>query len=448
MESLIAVLEDEHRMAEVLAMVLRRDGHTVETFNEPERCLDALESGGFDLLMTDLKMPGMDGVEVLRRAKAMRPDLPVILVTAHATVKTAIAAMREGAFDYVQKPFANEACRALVARALEVTRLARENRRLRGELLARYGLDHIVAESEGMRRVLDLAQRAARSTATVLISGASGTGKEVVARAIHVHSDRVGGPFIAVNCKAFASGVVESELFGHERGAFTGADRGREGIFERAHGGTLFLDEIGEVGDDFQAKLLRVLQEREVQRVGAQAPRKIDVRVLAATNRDLAAEVQSGGFREDLYYRLAVVPLHVPPLAERPADVLPLARVFLERAANNQGRAVHAWTPEVEAWLQRHGWPGNVRELENTIERGVVLALGEVIELSDLTLGPPSAQPEGAQLSLQQHLDRAAVQRIRAALEESRGVRVEAARALGVERTTLYRLMQKYGIEA
>ncbi len=445
MRATLAILDDEHRTAEALAMVLRRDGHEVLTFTRPGDCLMVLEDEGFDLLLTDLRMPELDGVEVLRRAREVRPDLPVILVTAHATVQTAVAALRQGAFDYVQKPFDNDACRALVARALEVTRLSRENRYLRSELRQRYSLDRLVAVSAEMRAALDLASRAARSKATVLVTGESGTGKEVVARLIHVHSDRVGGPFVAANCKAFASGVLESELFGHERGAFTGAERARPGLFERADGGTLFLDEIGEVGDHFQAKLLRVLQEREVQRVGGGAPRPVDVRVVAATHRDLRARIDSGHFREDLYFRLAVIPVLVPPLRERPDDVLPLARAFLERCNEEQGRDLRGWTEEAERWLLSHDWPGNVRELENTIERGVVLARGDRLELAELRVdGPAAAVPEQ---TLQGHLDTAARAHIRGTLAAVGGKRVEAARRLGVERRTLYRLMQKYGIE-
>ncbi|MEZ4463435.1 MAG: sigma-54 dependent transcriptional regulator [bacterium] len=391
-------------------------------------------------------MPDLDGVEVLRRARALDPALPVILITAHADVPTAIAAMREGAFDYVQKPFDNDACRALVRRALDLTRLVRENRVLRAELKARYALDDLVAVSDEMVATLDLARRAARSNVTVLITGESGTGKEVIARAIHVHSDRMARPFVAVNCKAFAEGVVESELFGHERGAFTGADRARPGVFEQAEGGTLFLDEIGEVGPDFQARLLRVLQEREVRRVGADRARPVDVRVLAATNRDLQAEVRAGRFREDLYFRLAVIPIQIAPLRDRRADILPLARAFLVRMNAAQGRALTGWTEEVERWLVTHAWPGNVRELWNTLERGVVLARTEVIALGDLLIGATS--PAGpADEPLAAHLDRHAAEHIRATLLAVGGTRVEAARRLGVDRTTLYRLMQKYGID-
>ncbi len=441
----LAILDDEERMAEVLAMVLRRAGHEVVTHHHPRALLEALDDESYDLLLTDLKMPDIDGLEVLRRVKARFPEMPVVLLTAHGTVSTAVAAMKEGAYDYLEKPVDNDACRAVVARALELTRLSRENRYLRRHVRQELGLHEIVAESDAMKRVLDLVARAARSTATVVVSGESGTGKEVVARAIHVESDRVAEPFLAVNCKAFASGVLESELFGHEKGAFTGAQSARAGVFERAEGGTLFLDEIGEVGDDFQAKLLRVVQEREVQRVGADQAKPFDVRIVSATNRDLQDEVAAGRFREDLYFRLAVIPIHIPPLRDRRKDVLPLARSFFMRLCRDHGRRVAGWTDEVTDWLVSHDWPGNVRELENTLERGVVLCRGDRIELDDLVLPVRRAHEEGP-LPLQAHLDRAAKARIEEALEAARGVRVEAAAALGVERTTLYRLMKRYGI--
>jgi len=449
----IALLDDEARLVEILAMVLRREGYDVLGFTDPLAALAALESRDFDLLVTDLKMPGVDGLEVLRRARKSSPELPVILITAHATVPTAVAALREGAFDYVQKPFDNEELRALVKRALEVTRLARENRYLRAELRTRYSLDAVVAESPRLREALELARRAAASRSTVLVTGESGTGKELVARAVHYHSERVGGAFVAVNCKALAPGVLESELFGHERGAFTGAERAKPGLFERADGGTLFLDEIGEVESGFQTKLLRVLQERRTQRVGGSEEKPIDVRIVAATNRDLRAEIAAGRFREDLYFRLAVIPIHLPPLRERREDVLPLAVHFLARWNRELGRSVAGWTPEVERWLLAHDWPGNVRELENAIERGVVLARGDRIGFDDLLVDEPGEEPRpGASpdatggASLQEFLDAAATERIRCVLEQTGGKRVEAARRLGIDRATLYRLMRRYGI--
>jgi DNA-binding NtrC family response regulator len=445
----VVLLDDEPRMVEAMAMVLRREGLEVERFTVASEALAHLASEPCDLLVTDLRMPGHDGLEVLQRVKAVAPEVPVVLVTAHATVENAIEAMRRGAFDYLTKPFANEDLVATVRRALELSRLERENRHLRAQVRERFGVEGMIAVSAAMSSVLELARRAARSASTVLITGESGTGKELVARAIHYQSPRVGQPFVAVNCKALAESVLESELFGHERGAFTGADRLRRGLFEQAHGGTLFLDEIGEVGGDFQGKLLRVLEQRTLRRVGGDADVPVDVRLVAATNRQLKEEVERGAFRDDLYYRLAVVRIHLPPLRERRDDVVPLARHFLDRFREELASPVRDWSPRVEEWLLRHDWPGNVRELENTIERGVVLALGERLELDDL-LDPESgdgAAPEGAPRGLNEFLQRAAAERIREELARAGGVRVEAARRLGIDRVTLYRLLKRYGID-
>ncbi len=449
MSARIAVVDDERRMVDILTMVLRREGYRVEAFQDGARALTALAEQPFDLLVTDLRMPEPDGLAVLRGAQEVDPDLPVILITAHGTVSSAIEAIKRGAFDYVEKPFDNDELKALVKRALDMTRLTRENRYLRSELRSRYSIDQIVAASEAMREVLDRARRAARSPSTVLLTGESGTGKELIARALHYHSDRVGGPFVAVNCKSLAPGVLESELFGHERGAFTGADRARRGLFEQAHGGTLFLDEIGEIGLDFQATLLRVLQERSVRRVGGERNLAVDVRIVAATNRDLRAEVAAGRFREDLYFRIAVIPIHIPPLRERPDDVIPLARHFLGKWNAELGREMSGWEDAVERYLLSHDWPGNARELENALERGMVLARGDRIELDDLRLGPEetdAAPGASTAQGLREFLDAAAAERIRAALEATGGRRAEAAASLGVDRTTLYRLMRKYEI--
>ncbi len=451
MRARIAVLDDEARMAEVIAMVLRREGHEVEPFRDGALALAALRERPFDLLLTDLRMPAPDGLAVLRDALAIDRELPVILITAHGSVSSAIEAIRHGAYDYVEKPFDNDALKALVQRALDWTRLSRENRYLRSELRSRHSIDQIVAVSDAMRDALDRARRAAKSPATVLVTGESGTGKELIARAVHYHSDRVGQPFVAVNCKSLAAGVLESELFGHERGAFTGAERAKSGLFEQANGGTLFLDEIGEVDTAFQAKLLRVLQERSLRRVGGDASREVDVRVVAATNRDLRAEVASGRFREDLYFRLAVIPIHLSPLRERREDVVPLARHFLAKWNAELGRNVRGWSDEVEAWLLRHPWPGNARELENAIERGVVLTRADLLAIDDLLIdaqdGASVAPAEESAAGLRAFLDGAAAERVRAVLAETGGRRVEAAARLGVDRTTLYRLMRKFGIE-
>jgi len=443
----IAVLDDEARLVAILEMVLRRGGYEVEGFSEPEAALAALAARRFDLLLSDLKMPGLDGLGVLEKLREVDPEIPVVMMTAHATIPTAVQAVRLGAFDYVEKPFDNAALLALVARALDHSRLARENRYLRSELASRHGSAAIVAESGAMQRVLDVVRRAARSDATVLVSGESGTGKELVARAVHVQSDRVGGPFVAVNCKALAPGVLESELFGHERGAFTGAERARAGLFERAERGTLFLDEIGETSPEFQAKLLRALQEKKVVRVGGSEERALDFRVVAATNRDLKREVEAGRFREDLYFRLAVIPIHLAPLRERREDVIALARHFFVRAVADREPALEGWSPEVEAFLLRHPWPGNARELENAIERGVALARGPRIELEDLLLdgepGPAAGATSDSAQPLAGWLDQQAAERIKETLAASGGSRAEAARRLGVDRTTLWRWMQR-----
>jgi DNA-binding NtrC family response regulator len=447
----VLIIDDEERMGQIIAMALAREGHGCHTFTSAEAALSYLDGHPADVVVSDLKMPGMDGLEVLRRVAASPDAPPVVLVTAHGTVSTAVAAMRDGAFDYITKPFDNDDLRAVVGRALEMGRLRRENRNLRREVGRRYGPDAVVAESPPMRELLGMLERVAPSKATVLVQGESGTGKELVARMLHYWSNRVGGPFVAVNCKAFAEGVLESELFGHVRGAFTGAAGDRTGCFERAAGGTLFLDEIGEITPDFQAKLLRVLQESEVQRVGAEAPVAVDVRVVTATNRDLRAEVAAGRFREDLFFRLNVIPVQLAPLRDRREDILPLAEHFLGLYCREENRELR-FSPECAAALESHPWRGNVRELENAIERAVVLARGPEIDAADFLLDSTpaaTARPQGiagGSLSLRDHLDRATAERIREALSDAGGNRGEAANALGIERTTLYRMMKRLGI--
>jgi DNA-binding NtrC family response regulator len=443
----VLIVDDEARMVEVVAMVLGRVGYDCVSCSSAAQALEVLDARDVDVIVTDWKMPEMDGFQLLRQVRERQPNLPVIFMTAYGDIPSAVAAMREGAFDYVTKPFDNDELRGLVARALELTQLHRENRYLRQEVKSRYAPDAIVAESSHSKELLALVRRAAPSRAQVLIQGESGTGKELIARLLHFWSDRVGAPFLPVNCKAFAEGVLESELFGHEKGAFTGAAAARAGCFERAHGGTLFLDEIAEVSTDFQAKLLRVLQDGEVLRVGGSQPRAIDVRVVAATNLVLRDEIAAGRFREDLFFRLNVIPVQLAPLRERREDILPLARHFLARHGAEAGRTL-ALGAEAESALLAHAWPGNVRELENAIERAVVLARGTTITPEDLLLedhaSPRSPLPDGG--SLQDSLDQAAAARIRQALDAARGQRAEAARALGIDRTTLYRLMKRLAL--
>jgi DNA-binding NtrC family response regulator len=454
MDAKILIVDDESRMAEVIAMALTRSGHTAAIATSGADALEAFDRAPADLVITDWKMPGMDGVELLKALKQKAPSLPVILITAHADVPSAVAAMREGAFDYVTKPFDNDELRAVVHRALEMSALLRENHDLRKELLGltgQFSVDGVVAVSKKSRDMLALVHRVAGSNATVLVLGESGTGKEIVARLVHYQSSRVGRPFVAVNCKAFAEGVLESELFGHEKGAFTGASSSRAGCFERADGGTLFLDEIGEVSIDFQAKLLRVLETREVLRVGGSRAKPIDVRIVAATNRPLKEEVQKGRFREDLYFRLNVIPIQLAPLRERREDILPLAEHFLERHHRRSGSARLILGKEAAEILVAHDWPGNVRELENAIERAVVLARSEEIQPEDLLLEAPGAEaeaPDDEPGTLQAHLDRTAEKKIRAALAVAHDQKNEAARALGIDRTTLYRWMKRLGMKA
>ncbi|MEC9396712.1 MAG: sigma-54 dependent transcriptional regulator, partial [Myxococcota bacterium] len=347
----------------------------------------------------------------------------------------------------VPPPSHNAAGRVPAPRALPPPRLVRENHYLRAELRERYRLDNLIVASDAMRQTFELAHRAARSRATVLVWGESGTGKEVVARSIHYHSDRVGKPFVAVNCKAFAQGVLESELFGHKKGAFTGATQDRRGVFERASGGTIFLDEIGEVDMGFQTKLLRVFQEYEVQPVGSEHAIPVDVRLVVATNKNLQEEVAQGRFREDLYFRLAVIPIHLPPLRERRADILPLARHFLKRWSQELGRKTMSWSDEVEEYIRGYDWPGNVRELENTLERAVVLARTERIELEDLMVDSISGKNRRGGDRLEEVVDEATRRHIRLVLERVEGRRQDAADILGIDRTTLYRLMKKLDLD-
>ncbi len=446
MKPRILIVDDQERVAEVIATALAHAGYECETHRSGASALAAVEQRGADAVVTDWKMEEMDGMELLREIRRRRPELPVILITAYGSVSSAVAAMREGAFDYVTKPFDNDELRATIARALEMTRLARENRYLRQEIGIRYAPDTIIAESARSREVLDLVRRVAPSRAAVLIQGESGTGKELIARLLHYWSERVGNPMVAVNCKAFAEGVLESELFGHEKGAFTGAIAARAGCFERASTGTLFLDEIGEVGLEFQAKLLRAVQEGEVLRVGGSEPRKVDVRIVAATNRPIREEIAAGRFREDLFFRLNVIPIQLAPLRERREDIMPLARHFLARQTAETGRKL-ALTAEAEEAILAHRWPGNVRELENAIERGAVLARGDSIAPEDLLLEQSGATSPAAMTgTLQESIDKVVAARLDAAIEAARGNRAEAARNLGIDRATLWRLMKRLGI--
>ena len=444
MNARILIVDDDEGMAELVENALRGEGYECEIRSSAEGAVAAFDERSADLIVTDIKMPGMSGTELFGELRKRYPALPFIFLTSYGTVRAAVDAMRNGAYSYLTKPFETNELRAQVERALQMTRLERENRFLRQEVASRYSPEAFVAESAHSQELLDLIRRVAPSRATILLQGESVTGKEMVARLIHFWSHRVGHPFVAINCKAFAESLLASELFGHEKGAFTGAITARTGCFERASGGTLLLDEIGSIGPDFQGKLLRVLQEGEVLRVGGAQARKVDARVVAATNCTLRDEVAAGRFREDLFFRLNVIPIFLTPLRARREDILPLAHYFLAQHGEGTRRA-RGFNTAAEKALLDHPWPGNVRELENAIERAVVMARGELISPEDLLLDSSvgSTSPAEAEGTLQECLDRAAAVRLAAALEQARGNRAAAARNLGIDRTSFYRLMKR-----
>jgi DNA-binding NtrC family response regulator len=391
----ILVVEDERAIQIALAGLLGRAGYEVVVAAGGTDAIAQLEAAPYDLVLTDLALGnGPSGMEVLGKTKALRPETAVVMITAHGSEKIAVEAMKAGAEDYVPKPFDNDQIRLVVQRALERTRLARENRLLLERVEREYGFENLIGSGAAMQRVFAAIQKVAETDLTVLVRGESGTGKELVAQALHQRSPRRDRPFVAVNCAAISAELVESELFGHEKGAFTGADARRFGRFEAAHGGTIFLDEIGDMAPETQAKVLRVLQEHSFERVGGTAPIEVDVRVVAATHRNLEQEVARGSFREDLYYRLRVVELALPPLRERPEDVPALALRFLDQASARLGRPAPRLGESALGALVRHGWPGNVRELRNAIESAAVLASGPVIGEDDLRLdGAPANAP-------------------------------------------------------
>jgi len=474
----VLIVDNEFHVARGAATVLSQAGYDCETCPTVEAAIKVLEHTGADVIVADMRMPGMDGMDLLKKVQSKQPDVAVVLSVPLPAAESTREAMRSGAFDCVTKPFDNDELKAVVTRAVEMSALQRENRKLREQLDVASVAAGFIAEGPSSRQLVAMIRRVAPSRTTALIEGETGTGKELVARMLHYWSNRADGPFLAINCKALADGVVESELFGHEKGSFTGAIRDRAGCFERATGGTLFLDEIGEAGPDFQAKLLRVLEDGEVLRVGASKPRKVDVRIVAATNRKLRSEVAAGRFRADLYFRLSVIPLRIAPLRDRREDIIPLAHHFLAFHSVDTGRPLNL-SPQAEEALMAYSWPGNVRELENVIERAIVMsgqetltpeafAFDEDAADEDLLAGvahhphvatatasaASTAAPEdpnhaGAQVeegTLQATLDRAATVRIKAALAAAGGNRVEAAATLGVDRTTLYRLMKRLSL--
>ncbi len=445
----ILIVEDEPKMRRLLELNLGDDGFTTISAGDAESGLKLLNGSPVDLVITDVKLPGMDGMEFLQAVKRAHAALPVVVMTAFGTVETAVQAMKLGASNYLLKPFSLDEMRLVVHKELDVRKLRDENRSLREALQQRYQHPNIVARSKPMQEVLATVEQVAATNSTVLLGGESGVGKDLIARAIHERSRRASGPFVKINSTAIPENLLESELFGYEKGAFTGAAASKPGKFELADKGTLFLDEIGDVPGSTQVKLLRVLQEREFERLGGTKTHKVDVRLVAATNRDLRAALEQGTFREDLYYRLNVVPIDIPPLRERKEDIPDLVELFLKRAANESGKEFSGISPDALKLLMQHHWPGNVRELQNIVERAAALARGPMIEAGDIHLDVARARaangvpalPEG--MTLEQWEDEI----IREAVRRANGNKSQAARLLGLSRNALRYRLSKMGIE-
>jgi DNA-binding NtrC family response regulator len=445
MTQTILVAEDEALLRKILVGLFEGAGYRVVAAGTGREALERFGAESIDLVVTDIRMPEIEGLELLDRLKQVDPDALVVIMTAYSSVESAVAALRKGAYDYIVKPFINDDVLQTVRNALRERELSLENRSLRRELDRAHAFDAIIGSSDALQSLLTLVAKVAGTNASILITGESGTGKELVARAVHFHSGRAKGPFLAVNCGALNENLLEAELFGHEKGAFTGATSAREGLLKAADGGTIFLDEIGEMPPSLQVRLLRALQEREVIPVGGRAPVAFDARVVAATNRDLENEVRSGRFREDLFYRLNVIPVRVPPLRERAGDVPLLARHFAARFAREMGANEVRIAPSAIAALAGYAWPGNIRELMNAVERAVALSSGDV-ELEHLPERVRSGagatnDPEGAVLTLDE-LER---RHVLSVLERTEGNKARAAELLRIDQSTLYRKLRRYG---
>ncbi|MDP8255199.1 MAG: sigma-54 dependent transcriptional regulator [Candidatus Alcyoniella australis] len=455
----ILIVEDNETMREGMEKVITKMGHHVVGASSGAEGLERFDEETFDFVLTDLKMEPIDGMEVLTRIREKAPEQLVMILTAYGSIETAVESMRKGAFDFITKPFSQDYLRMKVNQALEMVQLSRDRQRLtqtteyfREEERREYNFEEIVGDSSKMEEIFSTIRKVAGGGSTVFIYGESGTGKELIARAIHYHSDRAEGPFIKLSCSALAEGVLESELFGHEKGSFTGAVRRKLGRFELAHKGTLFLDEIGDISPLIQLKLLRVLQEREFERVGGTQPIKIDVRVITATNKDLLEEIRKNNFREDLYYRLHIVPIKVPPLRERKEDIPPLVEHFITKLGKRTNKKVRMIDEEAMNVLMEYYWPGNIRELENIIEQSMVLTDGEVIRASDLPMFMAIDRPRGdleSQLGtrpLPEIVDEIERDLIKAAYGRANGVKTETAKLLGIKTSALYYKLEKYGL--
>jgi len=444
---LVLVVEDDQSTRESLCDALRDGGMEIISAGSAEEAMTRLDLNQVDVVVSDVMMGKMSGVDLLTHVQERHPDTAVVLVTAYGSIESAVDAMRRGAYDYVTKPINLDRLELLVQRAHRRQSLLRENRELRQQIRRQFSMSGIIGQSAAIRRILHQVEQIAPTSASVLIQGESGTGKELVASAIHHHSLRADAPLVKVNCVALAEGLIESELFGHERGAFTGAHRLRRGRFELAHGGTLFLDEVGDLSVSTQLKLLRAIQEREIERVGGQTAIPVDVRLIAATNRDLERAMREGTFREELYYRLKVVTLSVPPLRERPEDVPMLLDYFLAQFCEEHGKSIRAITPSARQRLVSYSWPGNVRELRNCVESLVVTTRGEEITVKDL---PPTMVPESSGYSIflpmGRPLDEVERRYIMRTLEMLNGNKARTAQVLGISKKTLYRRLHEWGV--
>jgi DNA-binding NtrC family response regulator len=441
----ILIVEDEELMRELLTKILADENYRIYQAASGEEAFKLLQEQAFDLVLTDLRLKGMNGLQLLTEVRTLDPEIVVIVMTAYASVETAVEAMRKGAYDYITKPFINEEIRVMLRRALNQRHLSRENRHLKRELRERYRFENIVGNSEVMEKVYRLIEKMAAISSNVLIVGETGTGKELVARAIHYNSERSDRVFVAVNCGALTESLLESELFGHVKGAFTGAIANHEGFFRKADKGTLFLDEISEVSHGLQVKLLRAIQEREVMPVGGREPLKFDVRFIAATNKNLEDEVRKGTFREDLFYRINVITIPLPPLRNRKEDVPLLVNHFLQKYAQRLGKPSVKISREAVQVLVNYDWPGNVRELENMIERAVALSEEDIIETTDLP--EKLTQVKIAIRDLDEYemtLDALEEQHIKKVLSNVGGDKVKASQILGINLSTLYRKLARY----
>ncbi len=442
----ILVVDDEEIVRQSLTDWLEEDGHSVRACSDAQAALKAMRESDWDLALVDIKMPGMDGMELQRRLHEIDPDLSVVMMTAFASVETAVRALKNGAYDYITKPFDPDVLSHLLRRASDKRDLVRENRGLKQQLEEIVQPRPILGHSPEIRRVVELISTVAPTETSVLITGESGVGKELVARAVHANSPRAYMPLVVVNCGALPEGTLESELFGHERGAFTGAQYRHKGKFELADGGTLFLDEIGEISPKIQVELLRVIEEKKVTRMGGSASVEADFRLVAATNRDLKREVTEGRFREDLYYRINVFEIHVPPLRDRREDIRDLVLHFAQRFAGQMNRPVPQFTAPAMERMEAHDWPGNVRELSNAIERALVVQRGGVIDAEDLPIEQGSAVVPGRPASGDRSLATVERDHVLAVLEETDWNISEASRVLRIDRGTVYNKIKQYGL--